>query len=160
MDPVPAGSSLAAAGGGGTGNVPPPRAAMPGHRRALRSLAWCIGFATAGAPAVAAPDWAMAMASARDVGQSMNWHGRAPSSAARMMADLGDRFPVEADWLLQDAGPEAAGWFDARADVAFELRLAARARADVSALLFSAAPGDPRWLEAYAAAAAARREAP
>lgn len=159
MDPVPAGSSLAAAGGGGTGNVPPPRAAMPGHRRALRSLAWCIGFATAGAPAVAAPDWAMAMASARDVGQSMNWHGRAPSSAARMMADLGDRFPVEADWLLQDAGPEAAGWFDARADVAFELRLAARARADVSALLFSAEPGDPRWLEAYAAAAAARREA-
>jgi hypothetical protein len=109
--------------------------------------------------APAGGDWAMAMVAARSVGLAANWHGAGPAWVPRAMAGIEDRFPVESDWLLQDAGTGIHSWFSERADAAIEGGLAARAGADAPTFPFGAAAGDLPAMERYAEAASRRRAA-
>ncbi len=122
------------------------------------ALAGWVGLSGAHA-APAGGDWALEMVAARSVGLAAHWHGAGPAWAPRAMAGIDDRFPVESDGWLQDAGADLHLWFAERTDAAFEGGLAVRAGADAPTFLFGAPAGDLAALERYAAAAACRRAA-
>jgi hypothetical protein len=137
-------------------------------------LAWptCAGWVACAADALPChkkATWAQTVLAARTA-----WSASAPpiaERAARLAAwwqRLEDDFPVECDWVLQDAGWEITPWLETAGDTAWERRLIARALADAPnttpgarefAVLCSESPGpgDARWLELYTAICAQRR---
>lgn len=88
---------------------------------------------------------------------------------ARWHEAIGEDFPVETDWLMQDAGAEVPRLLRAKDGTAFEQRLVSKALADLGesgAVLHrefellrqeNAPAQDPRWLGIYVRAAEQRR---
>jgi hypothetical protein len=114
-----------------------------------------------------------------DLGIDANTVGRAGSvrfkvldrpDARSLWRKIDADFPVEMDWLLQDAGPEAFRWLEADSGAEMERRMIARVldelgpdgrrfHAEREQLVKADAPrGDRRWLDLYERACRARRQ--
>lgn len=95
--------------------------------------------------------------------------GVAPEALTRWHVRIGDDFPVETDWILQDGGQEFRRWLASKGESELEQRLLARVldqlgeagaalRREVEVLRGAGALVDSaRWLELYLRAAEQRR---
>jgi hypothetical protein len=121
-------------------------------------------------PYVRRPTWPETLLASRAALRALPWRGQQRRTApTRLWAAITQDFPIQADWVLQDGGPDFPLWFESAGETDWERRVIARVLGQLGETggalqkeydelcRQGAAFDDPRWLQLYARACEQRR---